>query len=116
MTTWPVTLPNFVLENGYQEAFPKNTVETEMEAGPTKARRRYTATFRRFSVMMNMDYTQSDTFETFYKVACASGTLPFDWVHPRTQAPMSFRFTGPPPSYSPYGGQYVRVSFTLQEV
>lgn len=116
MTTWPGTLPNFVLESGYQEAAPKNLVETEMEAGPSKARRRFTATFRRFSVSMNMDGPQADTFETFYKVTCASGALPFDWVHPRTQAPMSFRFTGPPPTFVPFGGQYVRISFMLLEV
>lgn len=116
MASWPVTLPNYVLESGYQEQLPKNVVETDMEGGPPKVRRRFTKTFRRFNVAQVMDYTQVATFEAFYNTTCASGSLPFDWVHPRTQSSMSFRFTGNPPSYQPFGGQYVRVSYSLIEV
>jgi hypothetical protein len=115
MSVWPATLPQYVLESGYQEQFPKNAVETEMESGPTKVRRRFTQVFRKFTVSMIMDEAQAAIFETFYFTTCASGTIAFDWVHPRTRAPMSLRFTGSPPSFSPFGGNYVRVSFTLIE-
>lgn len=116
MAVWPVTLPVYVLESGYNEQLPKNTVETEMEGGPPKSRRRFTKIFRKFQVAMIMTEEQAETFETFYLTTCSSGAEPFDWLHPRTRAAMSFRFVQPPPVFAPFGGNYVRVSFTLLEV
>lgn len=116
MPVWPTQLPEYVLENGYNEQFPKNTVETEMDAGPPKARRRFTKIFRKFQVQMIMTDYQAAVFEGFYYTTCNSGTDSFDWVHPRTRDAMTLRFTQPPPSFQPYGGKYVRVSFSLIEV
>jgi len=116
MAVWPVTLPSYVLENGYNEQFPKNIVETEMESGAPKVRRRFTKVFRRFNCAMTMTAAQAATFETFYFTTCSSGAESFDWVHPRTRAAMTLRFSGSPPSFQPYGGNYVRVTFTLIEV
>lgn len=116
MPVWPVTLPEYVLESGYNEQFPKNTVETEMESGPMKTRRRFTKIFRRFQVSMIMTPEQAATFEEFYFSTCGSGTIAFDWLHPRTRDPMSMRFTNPPPVYQPMNGFYVRVAFNLMEV
>lgn len=116
MPVWPTNLPNYVLENGYNEQLPTNTVETEMETGPMKIRRRFTKVFRKFQVAMVMTADQADTFELFYLNTCASGAVAFDWVHPRTRLPLSFRFIKPAPAYQPYGGNYVRVSFAIVEV
>jgi hypothetical protein len=116
MPSWPTTLPEYVLEGGYSEQLPKNTIETEMDAGPMKTRRRFTKVFRKFQVTMIMDPAQAGVFETFYLTTCGSGSVPFDWLHPRTRANMSFRFTQPPPQYQPFGGNYVRVAFSLMEV
>lgn len=116
MPVWPTTLPDYVLENGYQEQFPKNTVETDMESGPIKIRRRFTKVFRKFQVAMVMTASQASTFEIFYYTTCGSGSVSFDWVHPRTRAAMTMRFTQPQPTFQPFGGNYVRVSFSLMEV
>lgn len=116
MASWPTGLPDYVLESGYGEQFPKNTVETEMESGPPKVRRRFTKVFRKFSVSMIMTAEQATVFEAFYYTTCNCGTISFDWVHPRTRANMTLRFTGAPPSYQPYSGIYVRVAFSLIEV
>lgn len=116
MAVWPVTLPEYVLENGYNEQFPKDTVETEMETGAPKVRRRFTKVFRKFQCAMMMTAAQAATFEGFYYTTCNSGTDSFDWVHPRTRAAMTLRFTQPPPTFQPYGGNYVRVAFNLIEV
>jgi hypothetical protein len=113
---WPASLPEYVLEGGYSEQLPRNTVETEMESGLPKVRRRFTKVFRKFQATMILDQSQAVVFEAFYFTTCASGTIPFEWVHPRTRAPMSLRFTQPPPSFTPFGGHYVRVSFALLEV
>lgn len=116
MPTWPASLPTYVLENGYQEQLPKNVIETEMEGGPPKARRRYTTIFRKFQVSQILTQDQANVFENFYLSTCASGTVEFEWVHPRTRAVMNFRFTQPQPVYQPFGGNYVRVTFGLLEV
>lgn len=116
MPTWPVTLPEYVLEGGYGEQLPKNTVQSEMESGPMKVRRRFTQVYRQFQVAMIMTPEQAEIFEDFYLTTCASGGISFDWVHPRTRAPMSMRFINPPPQFSPYNSGYVRVSFALLEV
>ena len=116
MPTWPVTLPEYVLEGGYSEQLPRNTVETEMDSGPMKVRRRFTKVYRRFQVSMILTAEQAVTFEAFYLTSCGSGSIPFDWVHPRTRAPMSMRFVNPPPQFAPFNSAYVRVSFSLLEV
>lgn len=116
MPTWPTTLPDYVLENGYQEQFPKNTVETEMETGAPKVRRRFTKVFRKFQCTMMMTTDQASVFEVFYFNTCAGGSASFDWVHPRKRTAMTLRFTQPPPTFQPYGGNYVRVGFALIEV
>jgi hypothetical protein len=111
---WPGTLPIYVLEGGYNEQSAPNTVESEMDAGPKKSRRRYTATFERFGLSIACTADQAETFRTFWKSTCASGTIPFDWVHPRTRAAMTFYFRNPPPQYVVFGGTNVRISFTLE--
>lgn len=116
MPVWPTQLPTYVLESGYSEALPRNTVESEMESGLPKVRRRFTKVFRKFQVTMILNVSQAAVFETFYLTTCASGAIAFDWVHPRTRAAMSMRFSGQPPSFSPFGGNYVRVQFSLLEV
>jgi len=115
MNVWPASLPQYVLENGYQEQLPPNTVETEMETGTVKIRRRYTKVFRKFGVSIQMTEAEAAIFEEFYLLTCASGTLPFSWAHPRTRAPMDFRFRRPPPVYQSIGGTYVRASFMIEE-
>lgn len=113
---WPPSLPQFVQEAGYSEQAPKNLEETEMDAGQPKARRRFTKVYRRLHVSILLQPGQDDTFETFYYTTCASGSIPFQWVHPRTQTAMNFRFTNPPPTYQVTGGINTRVSFNLLEV
>ena len=40
--TWPASLPQYVQEGGYQETLQDQTVESNMETGPAKIRRRFT--------------------------------------------------------------------------
>lgn len=116
-TIWPTTLPQYVLEAGYQEGLEDQSVETQMDAGPAKIRRRFTTVTRRFSVMVQMTPEQGAIFETFYLTTLAGGTLPFDWVHPRTRAARTFRFRRPPPTVQVSGGGAIlRYSMNLETV
>lgn len=114
--TWPNTLPAYMQEGGYQEKFQDQKLESQMEAGPAKLRRRFTKTIRFIGAQMLMTQAQVTDFETFYYTTLKGGTLPFDWVHPRTRSSTTFRFRNPSPSYSVTGGVNVLVTFTLEVV
>lgn len=116
MPTWPTSLPQYVLEQGYNEQLPDQTVETQMDTGPVKVRRRFTVAPRRFGVVVVMDPDQIAVFEEFYGDTLAGGSLSFDWVHPRTRVSKTFRFRKPPPSINSLGngGLDMRVTFALE--
>lgn len=116
VATWPPSLPEYVLEQGYGEALEDQTVESTVEAGIAKVRRRFTAPVRRFAVVMQFDTSQAITFENFYLNTLQAGSLPFDWRHPRTGAALRFRFRKPVPQYSVIGGEYVRVQMVLESI
>lgn len=112
--TWPATLPQFVLEGGYQESIQDQTIETQMEAGPAKIRRRFTKSLRRFQMSLLLTSTQAATFETFWQTSCAGGATPFTWVHPRTRATVTMRFRNPAPQFSTTGGVNVLTQFNVE--
>ena len=85
MPAWPASLPQAPLARGYQEAFGDTTLRTQMDAGPDKLRRRFTAGVDSFTTLLRLTKTQAATFESFYKTDTAGGTLAFTWVHPRTR-------------------------------
>lgn len=95
--SWPGTLPAYVLEQGYSEQVADQLLETQMDAGSAKTRRRYTRNNRVFTVEIAMDETQSQSFETFFDTTLAGGSLAFDWLHPRRRTTMTFKFRHPVP-------------------
>ncbi len=94
---WPATLPAFVLQQGYQETVVDGTIETPVDAGPVKLRRRWTGDNTLITWSVGMTPSQYDTFLAFFKTTLAWGSLPFDWVQPRSQAVTTFRFRKPAP-------------------
>lgn len=96
MASWPATLPQAFEQDGYSEPFASNVVRTEMDVGPPKVRKRYTAAVKQFAGLMYLTETQAETLETFYETTTNWGSDAFDWVHPRTGAAISCRFAGPP--------------------
>jgi hypothetical protein len=114
MPSWPASLPQHVLVEGYDEAPPDVLLRTEMDAGPAKVRRRFTAGVRELRCAILCDSDQLDDLEEFFRDEIAGGALPFDWVHPRTQDAASFRFVrrftiAPEP-----GAKYWRVGLELE--
>lgn len=106
MSAWPGSLPQQFEQDGYQEAFPKATIRTEMDVGPAKLRKRYTAAIKPFTGQMFMTPDQVEDLETFYETTTAYGSLAFDWEHPRTGAAVSCRFVGPPQLEAVEGGDF----------
>ncbi len=94
--TWPETLPQFVEVEGHSETMPDTLLRTEMDVGPAKVRRRSTAAVRPVAVSIQCDADQIATLDAFVRDDLRDGALPFDWLLPRTQATVTFRFVRPP--------------------
>lgn len=85
---------------GFSEQAPNTIIRSQMEAGPAKLRRRFTAGTRNFDCHLYLSADQVEALDAFYVSTLAGGALSFDWKHPRTQAAVTYRFVEPP-SYKP---------------
>ena len=112
---WPLSLPQKVLAQGFEETMPKNVIRTSMDIGPDKVRRRTTSNVREISVTVQMTISQKATFEEFFLDTVHSGASSFDWVDPLTQAEVTFRFREPP-KISYVGGVWINVSMKLERM
>lgn len=109
---WPDTLPQIWLQDGYQETLPNVVQRTEMDAGPAKARRRFTAQVTPFKAKMNMTAAQKGYLEIFYNTTTAGGALSFTFPHDGSDV---LRFTKPP-VFSDKGGCNWGVDFDLEQL
>jgi hypothetical protein len=98
--SWPASLPQLVAVEGYGEAPPDTTLRSQMDAGPAKVRRRFTAGVRPLTLQLDLDGAQVETLDGFFEAILKGGALAFDWVHPRTQSAATLRFARPP-AYRP---------------
>ena len=114
MATWPATLPQEPLREGFSETFTDTSIRTDMAVGPAKTRRRTSTGVKKYEVSFYMTSTEVDILETFYDNTLGSGTTEFSWEHPRTKDSESWRFTGPP-EISSWGIGY-RVVFGLEQM
>ena len=115
MATWPVTLPEIPLIAGASETAPDVVIRTQMDAGPAKIRRRFTAGVRKHQMKMILTTAQVAILDDFFVSTLSGGAVAFDWENPRTNVAAEFRFTGPP-QYTPVSGSYYDVGFELEEL
>lgn len=113
MATWPASLPQRVLLDGYAEGAADNVLRFETDYGPPKRRRRSTREVRTFPAALVLTTAQVATLDTFYTSTLGQVDA-FDWVHPRTLAAASFKFEARP-DIRPLGGGYWRATFVLIE-
>lgn len=76
---WPLPQYRPLLE-GYSESPGVNVIRTDMDAGPAKMRRRYTAVPRPVTACVMVAKSEVATLRAFYTSTLKSGTLPFDWL------------------------------------
>jgi hypothetical protein len=91
--TWPAELPATLLLAGLSKQPQSNVIRTAMDAGPKKARRRYTGKSVRCSGKQIFNAAQLKTFESFYETVLADGVRRFNFTDPITLEPAEFRFT-----------------------
>ena len=94
MAIWPPTLPTFNLDA--QETRGDGTIRTAMDAGPAKARSRFSAVPRYLSAQIILTGEQRAAFDAFFSETLAEGSLPFDMADPKDGATVQMCFTGPP--------------------
>ena len=109
---WPATLPDYVSQEQYSETIQDPVIRTEMDAGPRKARLRYTRVPEVFTVALVLTKAQMGTFEVFFRNHISYGALPFIWKHPRLQTDAECKITGPYTAV-PHGLDFI-VSFTME--
>lgn len=111
--TWPASLPAPLADSSASFGAPNNVIETAMETGAPKVRRRFTAVELPFTCTLKLSQAQVATLEAFYYTTLAQ-VLPFDWVDFRTGAACTYRFTkdGYTASYIP--GSVDRWTATLK--
>lgn len=90
--TWPETLPDPQADTTAAYGAPNNVLESNNDAGPPKARRRYTGAELPFSCTLKLTQAQVATLEAFYYTTLQQ-VLPFDWTDFRTGATATYRFT-----------------------
>jgi hypothetical protein len=95
MATWPATLPQSPLINGYNEVPEDARLVSEVDAGSRKIRNRYTAA----SEFVNENYVltaaQYATLKSFYKTTLGNGAEEFTKENPITETDLLYRFTAP---------------------
>lgn len=120
MPTWPASLPDCPLAGNYSEQPQSQVLSSEMDAGPTKTRRRFTAGTTALAFDRNMTHAQLATFEEFFDNDIAAGALPFDIAHPRTKQVVSVLIRtnkdSPPYELTPVGSgaTHYRISMILE--
>jgi len=91
---WPEMLPNTLLVEGLSAKRNSSIIRTQMDAGPKKVRRRYTASTKIFTGRMILSAEQRSMLDQFYHTALADGVLRFNFTDPQTLEIAEFRFTG----------------------
>lgn len=112
MASWPSTLPDFVLRQGYSEKLPNVLIRSQTDTGPAKVRRRHTTGVREFNIVLSLTPDEADDFDEFFITTLKHGSLTFTWVNPRTQVSSELRFKEAP-SLTPDGANYF-ANFTLE--
>lgn len=93
---WPVALPQAPITAKVTGSDEPAVVRTAMDAGPPKVRRRYSAPWESWTVLLRVTRLQLETLNTFFRTTTEAGALPFEWKHFETGNQVDMRFRGPP--------------------
>lgn len=113
MASWPSSLPQLPLVDGYQEQAGQNVIRSQVDSGPMKRRRRFTTSRDRFQMVFEMESAELSIFKDFFRFTLAHGALSFDYQHPQELVPATFAFVGEP-AYRCIGGTIWQVQCVLE--
>ena len=110
---WPAGLPQKFDKEDFNEKLGDNVITTNMDSGPPKKRRRFTAAIDDISGKMFMTREQANTLETFYRVTCADGTVNVEMNHPRKGTPAVLQWAAAPGLTPELDGINVSLAFKV---
>jgi hypothetical protein len=114
MATWPETLPQEMMIEGYDRSPGNNILRSSMDAGPDKSRRRFTAVPKEVNGKVFLNATQLDTFIAWYEDDLLDGNLRFDWVdHKDGTTEVEYKFLAPYTA-QPMGEGYWTINMQLE--
>ena len=118
MANWPTSLPTW--EGRVIESRQQGFIRTDMSQGPSKIRRRFSATPSFLTGRIILDGNQYAIFQSFYNVDVFGGAGDFTMADPVTGADSTFRFMKPPEVTHLTGRQGLttlyRVSLSLERI
>ncbi len=100
---WPSQLPIPKID-GLSAQYERATIRTEMDAGPAKTRRRFTAVPKSFTCSLILREDKRALLDAFYKDSLGFGTLRFLMKNPQTGNKETFRMKEPPSENGNDGG------------
>lgn len=115
---YPPTLPDRPLTEGFTQTIGRSQViETNMDTGPAKYRRRSMCAPQPYTMSFVLDENQVGIFEDWYDNTLQGGVKAFEWVHPIKRTPAYFQFTKPSerPVISPWNnaGNYFLLQINI---
>lgn len=113
MAIWPTELPQVPLLSGYGEKAANNSIRSKMDVGPAKSRRRISAGVRDHKMQYVVTSAQLAIFEEFYEDTLLSGSVSFEWEHPRTKVDGLWRIKTVP-EWEPLGAGNYHLSFEAE--
>lgn len=96
MATYPATLPQSPLVRGYSSKRVPNQLNFETDVGPSKSRRRSTATPIVVTENYVLENSEKLILEEFYEVTLKSGTEAFSKTNPETGNTDLYKFRDSP--------------------
>lgn len=113
--SWPSELPVTLKSEGLSVQYKDPVIRTEMDAGPQKARLRYTGSPQGITGSLTLNEYQRGILEYFFTKTTGFGTLRFNMVHPQTIELVEMRFTRPPIETGNGGGLF-DISLSLEKI
>lgn len=111
---WPAALQDMPNQD-FSEGIEDGVIHSKPETGPTMSRPRFSRLRSTPRLNFWVDKSQYEVFMEFYRLDLAQGCLPFDWLHPIKQTPMSLKFMRPP-SITYVGPMNWEISCEFEEV
>lgn len=98
MPSWPGTLPDLVLQDGYKKQPLNNAVTIDVESGEPMTRLRFSGDVSQVSasIMVDASSSQLSDFWVFWKTTLSRGSVRFSWSDPSTGDAADFIFSDTP--------------------
>ena len=94
MASWPGTLPQTPLLQGFSQLERDTKIRSGMSYGPAKVRKRTTVIIYDVKMSLLLSTADKDILKTFYLTTTNEGIDKFDWVDHLNGGTVNYKFVG----------------------